>query len=164
MGFWGFYQRDVRVGSVSKVLVRRVRCRSCRTSHAMLPDFIAHGRLDSIEVIGAGIEVMAVGVGTRGAAAVTGVPHTTARDWRRRSVSRAPMLTAGFWAACVGLGGLVPRFVATGALSVLSVAVAAAVAAARRRLGSHGSQWRIANRIIGGHLISTNTDPPWAAS
>ena len=163
MVFWGLYVRDVRVGAVVKLLVRRARCRDCRTSHAMLPDFVAHGRLDGIEVIGAGIEVMADGGGTRSAAVVTGVPYTTVRDWRRRLGSRASMLTGGFWASCVALGDLVPRVVTVGALSILVGAVTAAVAAARRRFGAHGSPWRIANRIIGGHLISTNTDPPWSA-
>jgi hypothetical protein len=163
MGFWGFYRRDIRVGAVFKVLLRRVRCRSCRTSHAMLPDFVVHGRLDGIEVIGGGIDAMASpGAGARSVAAVIGVPHTTVRDWRRRVASRAPMLTAGFWASCVALGDLVPRVVGTGALSVLCAAITAVVAAARRRLGAQGTHWRIANRIIGGHLISTNTNPPWA--
>jgi hypothetical protein len=164
MGFWGFYEREVRIGQVVKLLVRRVRCVGCRTSHAMLPDFVHHGRLDGIEAIGRGIQAMADGVGARSAAAVTGVPHTTVRDWWRRLISRAPMLTTGYWASCVALGDLVPRVVAAGSLAVLSAAITAAVAAARRRLGAHGSSWRIANRIIGGHLISTNTDPPWAAS
>lgn len=163
MGFWGFYERDVRVGAVFKVLVRRVRCESCRTSHAVLPDFVAYGRLDGIEVIGAGIDAMVAGVGARRATG-SDVPHTTVRDWSRRLRSRASMLTAGFWASCVALGDLVPLVAATGTLAVLSAAISASVAAACRRLGAHGPRWRIANRIIGGHLISTNTDPPWAAS
>ncbi len=164
MAFWGFYRRDVRAGTIVRLLVRRARCPGCRTSHALLPDFAVHGRLDSAEVIGAGIDAMSRGAGARSAAAtLSGVPHTTVRDWRRRLASRAPMLTAGFWAACVAWGDLVPRLVVTGALPVLGAAITAAVAAARRRLGAVGSRWRIANRIIGGHLISTNTDPPWAA-
>jgi Domain of unknown function (DUF6431) len=164
MCFWGFYERDVRVGTLSKVLVRRARCRGCRTSHAMLPDFVAHGRLDGIEVIGAGIGTMAKGAGARNAAVMAGVPHTTVRGWRRRLIARAPMLIPGFWAACVAVGDLIPRSVATGTLSFLSAAVTPAVAAARRRFGAHGSEWRIANRIIGRHLVSTDTNPPWAAS
>ena len=95
MGFWGFYKRDVRVGEVHKLLVRRVRCGSCRTSHAMLPDFVAYRRLDGIEVIGAGIDAMADGVGARSAAMSTGLPHTTVWDWRRRVRSRASMLVTG---------------------------------------------------------------------
>jgi len=165
MGFWGFYRRDVRAGTIVRLLVRRARCLSCRTSHALLPDFAVHGRLDSAEVIGAGIDAMASGAGARSAAAqCPGVPHTTVRDWRRRLASRAPMLTAGFWAACLAWGDLVPRVVVSDALPVLCAAITAAVAAARRRFGAEGSRWRIANRIIGGHLISTNTDPLWAAA
>jgi hypothetical protein len=164
MGFWGFYVRDIRIGQVVKLLVRRVRCPGCRTSHPILPDFVVHGRLDGIEVIGAGIQVMASGAGTRRAAAMTGVPHTTVRGWWRRLTSRAAMLTAGFWASCVALENLVPRVVASSSPAVLSAAITSAVTAARRRLGVRGSEWRIANRIIGGHLISTNRDPPWAAS
>jgi len=163
MGFWGFYERDVRIGAVVKILVRRVRCRGCATSHAVLPDFVAHGRLDGVEVIGVGIEAMAQGVGARSVASATGVPHTTVRDWCRRSMARAPMVAAGFWASCVAMGDLVPRVVATGALAFLTAAITAAVAAVRRRFGKVGSHWRIANRIISGHLITTNMDPPWAA-
>jgi hypothetical protein len=163
MTLWGFYERYVRIGTVVKLLVRRVRCQGCATSHALLPDFVTHGRLDGIEVIGAGIEAMTKGIGARAAAVIAGLPHTTVRDWRRRLASRAPMLTVGFWAACVALGDLVERSVATGVLSFLDAAITAAVGAVRRRFGAHGSDWRIANRIVGGHLISTNTDPPWAA-
>jgi hypothetical protein len=163
MGFWGFYARDVRVGRVVKLLVRRARCGSCRTSHAVLPDFVAYGRLDGIEVIGTGIDAMVAGVGAR-RATVSDLPHSTVRDWSRRLRSRAPMLTAGFWVCCVALGDLVPRVVTIEAPFILSAAITAAVAAACRRLEARGCDWRIANRIIGGHLISTNTDPPWAAS
>jgi hypothetical protein len=48
------------------------------------------------------------------------------------------------------------------------VAVAAARAAwiaARRRFGDRvGALWRLAGAVVGGHLLSTNTDPPWAAA
>ncbi len=130
----------------------------------MLPDFVAHGRLDGVEVIGAGIEAMSEGAAERTVARTSHVPHTTARDWRRRTEARAALLTAGFCAATVALGDLVPRLAVTVALRALTGAIGAAAAAARRRLGALGSNWRIANRIIGGHLLTTNTDPPWAAS
>lgn len=163
MSFWGFYRRDVRVGTVVKLTVRRARCGPCRSSHALLPDFVVHGRLDGVEVIGAAIAAMAEGVADRTVARGADVPHTTARGWRRRSEARAQVLTAGFCAATVALGDLVPRLTVSSSLKALTGAVTSAVMAARRRLGALGTDWCIANRIVGGHLISTNTDPPWAA-
>ena len=112
MSFWGFYSRPVRVGEEIRVLVRRARCARCATSHALLPDFVLLGRLDGLEVVGSALEQIAAGAGTRQVAGHTGVPHTTVRGWRRRFAARAGMLTAGFLAATVALGDLVPRLVA----------------------------------------------------
>jgi len=162
MGFWGFYTRYLRAGEVVRLLVRRMRCLRCRCSHAVLPDFVAKRRLDGLEVIGQAIEALAAGTGARPVAERTGVPHTTVRDWRRRVAARCELLTGGFLAATVALGDLVPRQIASGPAGLL-VAIDAASRAARRRLGAAGSRWRVANRIVGGELCTTNTDPPWAA-
>lgn len=164
MSFWGSYRRDVRVGTILKLVVRRARCRCCATSHALLPDFVARGRLDVVEVIGAGIEALAGGASDATVARNADVPSSTVRDWRRRGEARAGLLSAGFCAATVALGDLVPMVVATGMFGALLGAISAAVRAARRRLGALGTDWRIANRIIGGHLLSTNTNPPWSAN
>jgi hypothetical protein len=163
MSFWGFYSRPLRIGEEIRLLMRRARCRHCRTSHALLPDFVVLGRLDGIEVIGAGIEEMADGATTMATAERTGVPYTTARDWRRRFASRARLLAVGFLAAAVALGDPAPRLPG-GAVEIALCAVEAVARAARRRLGAAGDDWRIANRIVGGHLLSTNSDPPWIAS
>jgi len=162
MAFWGFYTRYLRVGEVVRLVVRRVRCGRCRCSHAMLPDFVTKGRLDAVEVIGQALDALAGDSGARQAAITAGVPHTTVRDWRRRVVERCGLLTSGFLAATVALGDPAPRQLASG-LAGLLVAIDAACTAARRRLGAAGSRWRVANRIVGGELCSTNTDPPWAA-
>jgi len=162
MGLWGFYTRYLRVGEVVRLLVRRMRCARCRCSHAVLPDFVAKGRLDGIEVIGQAIEALAAGTGARPVAERAGVPHTTVRDWRRRMAARCERLTGGFLAATVALGDLVPRQIASGPGGLL-VAIDAACRAAHRRLGAAGSRWRVANRIVGAELCTTNTDPPWAA-
>ena len=61
MSYWGWYQRDLRVGRSQALLVRRQRCRPCATSHAVLPSFMAHGRLDAIGVIGPALEAMVDG-------------------------------------------------------------------------------------------------------
>jgi len=162
MCFWGFYTRYLRVGEIVRLLVRRARCLGCRCSHALLPDFVTMGRLDGQEVIGRAIEELAAGVGARSSAQRGGLPHTTVRDWRRRVAERSGLLVVGFLSAAVALGDLAPRHLSSGVGGLL-VAVDAAVGAARRRRGARGRRWLIANRIVGGQLLSTNTDPPWAA-
>lgn len=162
MSFWGWYFRPLRAVEELRLLVRRARCSACRETHALLPDFVAPGRLDGVEVIGAGIEQMAAGATTMATAAERGVPYTTVRGWRRRFASRAPLLAAGFLAATVAWGDLVPRL-PEGAVARALCAIGAAVAAARRRFGTTGGRWRLANRVVGGHLLTTNTDPPWIA-
>ncbi|MGP8180610.1 MAG: DUF6431 domain-containing protein, partial [Acidimicrobiales bacterium] len=62
MVFWGWYLRPLRVGSSEvRLRIRRAICRSCRSSHALLPDLVAVGRLDSVEVIGEAVADMATG-------------------------------------------------------------------------------------------------------
>jgi hypothetical protein len=148
MILWGCYERDLRVSRIVRLVIRRVRCRRCACSHAVLPDFVTQGRLDGIEVIGSGIDAMAAGASDRVVAEELHLPHTTVRSWRRRIQARAEMLTAGFLAATVAFGGLAPR-VPTGVLGALTVAISAAGVAAVRRLGGPPGVWRIANRIIG---------------
>jgi hypothetical protein len=92
-----------------------------------------------------------------------GIKHTTVRDWRRRFGRRAELLAVGFSRFCVALGDLAPRL--SGQPEAVAVAaVTAAWTVARRRFGDGvGSLWRLANAVVGGHLLSTNIDPPWAA-
>jgi Domain of unknown function (DUF6431) len=164
MPFWGWYERDVRVSAevIHRLLVRRARC--CERTHALLPGFVTWGRLDAVEVIGSAVEAMCGGVGMRRAAEELELKHTTVRDWRRRFARRAELLAVGFSRFCVAVGDLAPRL--SGLLETVAVAtVKAAWFAARRRFGDGvGSLWRLANAVVGGHLLSTNTDPPWAAT
>ncbi|MDA8265865.1 MAG: DUF6431 domain-containing protein [Actinomycetota bacterium] len=147
MSFWGFYARPLRVGVELRLLIRRARCKHCQVSCGIVPDFVVPGRLDGVEVIGAGIEEMAAGATTATAATRFDVPYTTVRSWRRRFAERAGILSAGFLAATVAL-----------------CAIEAAERAMRRRLGATAGHWRIANYIVGGHLLSTNSNPPWISS
>ena len=164
MRFWGWYQRDVRVTAevIRRLSVRRARC--CERTHALLPGFLTWGRLDAVEVIGSALEAMCGGVGMRRVADSLGSKHTTVRDWRRRFVRRADLLAVGFSRFCVAVGDLAPRL--SGRPEVVAVAaVRAAWVATRRRFGDGvGALWRLANAVVGGHLLSTNTDPPWAAA
>jgi Domain of unknown function (DUF6431) len=164
MRFWGWYERDVRVCAevIHRLLVRRARC--CEHTHALLPGFVTWGRLDAIEVIGAAVENMCGGGGMRQVAEDLSLAHTTVRDWRRRFARRAELLAVGFSRFCVALGDLAPRL--SGSAETVAVAAArAAWVAARRRFGDGvGALWRLAGAVVGGHLLSTNTNPPWAAA
>src|SRR5262249_535500 len=105
--FWSGYWRHVRwLGRCRKIFIRRVRCRACRVSHALLPAFTLAWRLDAAEAAGAVIGLVASGrCGVRPAAARVGVPHTTARGWVRRFAGRAGELAVSVSAPAVGRGG-----------------------------------------------------------
>src|SRR6266436_7812793 len=142
-------------------VIRRQRCRACRRSHVVLPQFVTNGRLDEVGVIGEGTEAMVAGRGARKVAADLGLPHTTVRDWRRRFRSRAVLLAMGVAAAVVALAGTLPRLSADPEQAALQAMAAAwAVVAARRPI--IGSAFSLANAICGSHLLSTNMQPPWA--
>ena len=162
MARWGFYRRYLRVGIwCRRVWIRRQRCRACRRSHVVLPQFVTNGRLDEVGVIGEGTEAMVAGRGARKVAADLGLPHTTVRDWRRRFRSRAVLLAMGVAATVVALAGTLPRFSADPEQAALQAMAAAwAVVAARRPI--IGSAFSLANAICGSHLLSTNMQPPWA--
>ena len=167
MWFWGWYERDVRVTAevILRLEVRRARCRVCARTDSLLPGFVTWGRLDAVEVIGSALEAMCEqGVGVRRVAVGLDLKHTTVRDWRRRFCRRAELLAVGFSRFCVAVGDLAPRLWGHG--EVVAVGAArAAWAAARRRFGEGvGGLWRLANAVIGGHLLSPNMDPLWAAT
>ena len=165
MALWGWYERYVRVGRVWRVVVRRQRCADCLVSHAVLPVFVTHGRLDGVEVIGSALAAMGGGrLGARPAARSVDVAHTTVRGWARRFAGRAEMLAVGFARFCVAVGAVAPRL-AGGGPDVALGAIRAGFEAARRRFNAAvENQWRFANAVVGGQLLSTNTDPPWSAS
>jgi hypothetical protein len=129
----------------------------------LLPGFVTWGRLDAVEAIGSALEAMCGGVGMRRVAATLDVAHTTVRDWRRRFSRRAAMLAVGLCRYVVAVGDLAPRL--SGGPEMVALAAArSAWEAARRCFGGRvGGLWRSVNLVVGGHLLSTNTDPPFAA-
>ncbi len=162
MIFFGFYMRPLRLGGEElRLLVRRARCQACRSTHGLLPDFVTAFRLDGVEVIGRAVASVISGAPMRVAAAKADVPYATLRDWFRRFRARADLLARGFLAATVALGDLIGQ-VPAGAATAALFAISALGAAARRRFGSHaGGDWLVANRVVGGDLLATNTNPPW---
>ncbi|MEU9858990.1 Mu transposase C-terminal domain-containing protein [Streptomyces sp. NPDC047974] len=65
---WGHGRpREIRgdLGSRLFVRPRRSRCTGCRVTHVLLPEEIWPRRMDTAEVIGAGLEIAALGMGHR---------------------------------------------------------------------------------------------------
>jgi hypothetical protein len=109
MRYSGWYRRHARAGASRRLWARRQLCKFCGVSHAVLPSFVTHGRLDAVGVIGAGLEVMAGSGGTAaGTARALGLPRSTLRGWSRRFAERALLLSAGFARAAVALGEALP--------------------------------------------------------
>ena len=163
MARWGFYRRYLRVGIwCRRVWIRRQRCRACRRSHVVLPQFVTNGRLDEMSIIAEGIEAMVMtGRGARRVGEDLDLPHTTVRDWRRRFRSRAVLLAMGIGAVVVALLGSLPRLSPDPETAALGAMAAAWTAVAARR-PIIGSAFSLANAICGSHLLSTNMQPPWA--
>jgi hypothetical protein len=59
---WSGYLRPIRSGRDNRIWIRRGRCRSCKKTHALPPDFVHERRYDEVEVIGGALEL---GIGGR---------------------------------------------------------------------------------------------------
>lgn len=162
--FWSGYRRFVRhQGASVRIWVRRCKCRTCNVTHALLPTFLLRQRLDPATVIGGAVARMVSGVGVRPIAYALGVPHTTARDWRRRHRARAPAWLAQAEALIVELGGDLLRTSGDIERAALAALVDAWRWAARRAAGAWPGLWQFVSAISGGGWLSTTTSPPWAA-
>jgi hypothetical protein len=129
----------------------------------VLPEFVTHGRLDGVEVIGAAVAAMSGSAGARTVAEEVGVAHTTVRDWWRRFRLRARLLVAGFSAATVAVTGAGPWLSADDGPAAVAAIDGFWAAAVRRWPHRVGGRWRLANVVVGSHVLSTNMDPLWAA-
>jgi hypothetical protein len=163
MTFWSGYRRYVRrAGLCRKIFIPRLRCGSCKVTHALLPAFVLAWRLDVAETVGTVIAAVAGGAcGVRPASGRAGVPHTTARGWCRRFAARAPGLGAGFAGLAVELGGEPARPCADAGRFALAALGAAFDAAAGLPGWLAVGCWRFASCVSGGRLIAANTASPW---
>jgi len=162
MIWWSRYGRYVREGVVRKMQIRRAKCVPCARTHALLPAFLLLRRLDPVAVIGEALASAVRGVGARAVATRLDVPHSTARDWSRRHQRRAGMLSAGFSAVAVDLGGAHVPLPADAAQASLT-AMGAAWQQAQQRFGATVVElWRFVSAVTGGELLGTTTSPPWA--
>lgn len=161
---WGFARRRVSRGVVGLVVLRprRVRCRSCRSTHVLLPDVVLARRVDSVAVIGAALTAAAAGAGHRRVAERVGRPPSTVRGWLRRFRAVALRAAAFFlgWAQ-----RLDPMFGAVSPagfpLADAVEAIGLAARAASLRLGPRPPWSWVSVLSVGGLLANTNT--PWLA-
>ena len=161
---WSGYLRPIRCGRDYRIWIRRGRCRSCRKTHALLPDFVHERRYDAVEVIGGALELGIGGLGMQKVAVEKGVPHSTVRDWRRRHRARAPALVQHFAELASRLGvvvGEVPKGSEQAALILLK---ALWEKAGERLQEMSASIWRFWNAVCGGRGLATNTGPPLLAT
>ncbi|MET7700336.1 DUF6431 domain-containing protein, partial [Streptomyces sp. NPDC005485] len=103
---WGHgREREVRgdLGVRWFVRPRRSRCSGCQVTHVLLPDTSWPRRMDAAEVIGAGLEIAALGMGHRQVAAHLGLADGTVRGWIRRFRRRSQEVRRYFTVTLVAL-------------------------------------------------------------
>jgi hypothetical protein len=170
MTFEGSYPRLVRIFPTSwRIFIRRAGCAACGEGHALLPNFVALGRLDHVEVIGAALVAgVAPSPGERTPSPADGVAASTRRSWRRCFASRSEVLATGFRALVVTYDGELPRSLDQPAgppALVAVVSLGAAWDAARRRCARAGkaivAPWRFANLVCGSALVATRVNLRW---
>lgn len=161
---WGFARWRVLRAEAGPVALRprRARCRSCWSTHVLLPDAVLARRVDVVAVIGAALTLAAAGAGHRKAAEGVGRPVSTVRGWLRRFRAAAARAAAHFlaWAHRLDpmLGSVGP---AGSALADGVEAIGVAARAASLRLGPR-RPWSWASVLTAGRLL-VNTNSPWLA-
>jgi hypothetical protein len=123
---------------------RRARCRTCRSTHVLLPAVVAPRRADTTAVIGAALQASDRGTGYRRIATQLQRPQSTVRRWIRavRQPAHVEWLrTQGVvWLARVDLNvinNLVPQ------ATRLGDALAAAALTLRARVVPHVPPWTL---------------------
>ena len=162
-GKWSGYWRWVRYpADQRRIWIRRTRCRPCRSSHALLPDFLFFRRLDEVATIGQVLALRAgVEVELRALARRFDLPRETLRGWWDRFRARSPTLLAEVVEVAIGLDAA-PLDLRQKGEAVVFEALDQTLYRARRRFGEQrvGDVWRFWSRISGGEVLTTNTSTP----
>jgi transposase-like protein len=159
-GPWSGYRRHLRADVLLVVFVPRVRCRDCGRTDALLPWFLVPYRYDTVDVIGAALELSVAGIGMRRIAAALARPETTVRDWVRRFGRVAAGLARTLLGAAVAAGW--SGFELPTEAGARATAAVAALASAWSRRRGPVDGWRVASLITGGTLLAPNTGSPLA--
>ncbi|MGW3686499.1 DUF6431 domain-containing protein [Streptomyces sp. NPDC005125] len=137
---------------------RRTRCSGCKVTHVLLAEVLWPRRADTAVVIGAGLEIAALGMGHRRVAATLGLAEGTVRGWLRAFAGRAEDVRRHFTVVLVALADdpVMPDATrSTLADAVSAVAAAHQAAAARWPHMLTVSRWEFAGRAIGGRLLTS---------
>ena len=161
---WGFARRRSLRGVAGAVAIRprRGRCRSCRSTHVLLPDVALARRVDAVAVIGRALVAAAAGAGHRTIAEELGRPAPTVRGWLRRFRAAAARVAAHFlaWAHRLDPNLAVPEPAGNPVAEAVE-AIGVAARAGALRLGPRPG-WSWASALSAGRLLS-NTNSPWLA-
>ena len=147
---WGHGQpRSIRgdLGARLFLRPRRTRCSGCKVTHVLLAEVFWPRRADAAVVIGAGLEIAALGMGHRQVAAHLGLAEGTVRGWLRTFARRAEDVRRHFTVALVALAD--DPVMPDAASSAFADAVSA-VAAAHRAAAMNG---RTCSRCRGGSSL-----------
>jgi hypothetical protein len=159
---WGHgVEREVRrlAGTSERLRLRRSICRSCASTHVLVPEDTLLRRRDAVEVIGAALVSRAKGVGHRSIGRDLGRAPSTVRGWLRAFGARAVALHELFvrWAhvldpahdrAWAGGSDFSDAVEAIGVLGIVAV----------RRFGPR-SVWSLASLLTGGRLLCNTSWP-----
>src|SRR4051794_7423288 len=164
LGGWGFARWRLVRGEtgVRAMRPRRGRCRSCRSTHVLLPDAVLARRVKAVAVIGAALTVAAVGAGHRKAAERVGRPLSTVRGWLRRFRAVAAYAAVFFAAWAHRLDPMLAPVAPRGSPVADAVeAIGVAARAASLWLGPR-PPWSWVSALTAGGLLA-NTNTPWLA-
>lgn len=163
LGRWGHArERPLRVGAGGARIVwlrpRRACCRSCRSTHVLLPDVCLLRRRYAVKVIGAVLLAKArTGAGHREIAELFGLYPDTVRDWLRRFARNAEQIRAHFsrWAVALDSQLAAVRPAGGGFADAVTV-IGVAARAVMLRFGPR-ALWPLIARLSGGGLLAGNT-------
>lgn len=159
-GPWSGYRRHLRADGLHRIFVPRVRCRDCGRTDALLPRFVAPYRYDTVDVIGAALELHVGGLGMRRIAAALARPETTVREWCRRFGRNAGTLARTLFGVAVAAGW--SGFEVPTEAGARATAAVAALASAWTRRHGPARAWRLAHLVTGGSWLAANTTSPLA--
>ena len=156
---WSWYERAVREAARRVIWIRRGRCPKCKATHALLPDFVHVRRLDTVETLGAEIELTAARVGTWKASERLSLPFSTVRDRRVRGRQRVPWMQQRLAALALTLGVAVAELPPRWAAALVTLLRAVWQRSRERLPAETAGLWRFWNEICSGRALGRNTSP-----